>query len=74
LESSVPQWAKVLSSSLAIDWSDIESVKGQQELLVGGQGFSIPADSSSPSGRTGLLHFRRLMMAFICYLTALTRS
>jgi hypothetical protein len=25
LESSVPQWAKVLSSSLAIDWSDIES-------------------------------------------------
>ena len=49
-------------------------VKGQQELLVGGQGFSIPADSSSPSGRTGLLHFRRLMMAFICYLTALTRS
>jgi|GEM_PF-5106671 hypothetical protein len=38
-------------------------VKGQQELLVGGQGFSISADSSSPNGRTGLLHFRRLMRA-----------
>jgi len=25
LESSVPQWSKTLSSSLAIDWSDIES-------------------------------------------------
>jgi hypothetical protein len=25
LESSVPQWAKKLSSSLAVDWSDIES-------------------------------------------------
>ncbi len=25
LEASVPQWAKTLSSSLAIDWSDIES-------------------------------------------------
>ena len=25
LESSVPQWAKLLSSSLAVDWSDIES-------------------------------------------------
>ncbi|HVA02111.1 MAG TPA: hypothetical protein VMU64_00065 [Acidimicrobiales bacterium] len=31
-------------------------VNGQQKILVGGQQFSLPADSSSPSGRTAELH------------------
>ena len=52
-----------LGLGAGIQAEDLRYVKGQQELLVGGQGFSISADSSSPNGRTGLLHFRRLMRA-----------
>jgi hypothetical protein len=32
-------------------------VNGQQEFLVGGQDFSLPADSSCPRGRTAVVHF-----------------